>query len=147
MIEVTSADLQAGGTVPARFTCDGEDAVPALAWSGLPDGTLEVVVVVDDPDAPRGTFTHWTVWGLAPGDTPLGSPLPEHAVEGRTSFGRVGYGGPCPPRGDQPHRYRFRVFAMGVGVDLPGGASPDDLAAAMEDHVLGLGELEVTYGR
>lgn len=146
-MEVSSSDLAAGADVPVRFTCDGEDARPALAWSELPENTAEVVVVVDDPDAPSGTFTHWTVWGLGPSDTPLAGPLPGGATEGTNGFGSVGWRGPCPPRGADPHNYRFRVFAVDAPVDLPSGAQPGDVASAMRDHVLAEGRLTATYGR
>lgn len=144
-VEVRSDDLQDSGEVPVQFTCEGEDVPPSLTWSGLPDGTEEVAVVVDDPDAPGGTFTHWTVWGLTSADS-LEHDVPEHAVEGTNDFGRSGYGGPCPPPGD-PHRYRFRVLALDTTVALESGAPPSALAEAIDGHVLGEGVLEATFGR
>lgn len=144
-VEVRSDDLQDGGEVPVQFTCDGEDVPPSLIWSGLPDGTEQVVVIVDDPDAPGGTFTHWTVWGLTPADS-LEDDVPEHAVEGNNDFGRSGYGGPRPPPGD-PHQYRFRVLALDTAVVLQSGAPPSALADAIDGHVLGEGVLEATFGR
>lgn len=144
-VKVHSDDLQQAGDVPIQFTCDGDDVAPALAWSELPDATEEVVVVVDDPDAPGGTFTHWTVWGLAPSDS-LEAVVPAHAVEGTNGFGTVGYRGPCPPRGDSPHRYRFRVLALDTKLDLEDGARSDVLADAIDGHVLGEGVLEATFG-
>lgn len=146
-MEVSSSDLVTGATVPVRFTCDGEDARPALAWGEPPDGTTEVVVVVDDPDAPGGTFTHWTVWGLDPADTPIGSSLPGGAIEGTNGFGSVGWRGPCPPRGADPHRYRFRVLAVDTPVGLSSGATPDAVDRAIRGHVLAEGHLIATYSR
>lgn len=144
-VEVRSDDLQDGGEVPVQFTCDGEDVPPSLIWSGLPDETEEVAVVVDDPDAPGGTFTHWTVWGLTPADS-LRDDVPEHAVEGNNDFGRSGYGGPCPPPGE-PHQYRFRVLALDTMVALESGAPPSALAEAIDGYVVGEGVLEATFGR
>ena len=146
-VDVTSPDLADGDEVPTRFTCDGDDVRPAIAWAGLPEGTTTVAVVVDDPDAPNGTFTHWTAWGLDPDATPLRDDLPSATVEGANGFGSAGYRGPCPPRGDSPHHYRFRVLALDTSLDLAAGASPDEVGAAVRDHVLAEGRLTGTYGR
>lgn len=146
-VEVGSPDLADQGTVPVQFTCDGADSMPAIAWTNLPDDTVEVAIVVDDPDAPNGTFTHWTAWGIDPGDTPLAEDLPRPTVQGTNDFGSVGWRGPCPPPGDDPHRYRFRVFALDAPLRLDEGASPDEVASAMDGHVLGEGLLTATYAR
>lgn len=144
-MQVHSDTLPSRGRVPERFTCEGEDVAPDLSWGEAPDGTREVVVVVDDPDAPRGTFTHWTVWGLAPSDS-LADGVPAGAVEGRNDFGSVGYRGPCPPPG-APHRYRFRVFAVDTPVGLETGATATRLHEAMASHVLAEGRREAMFGR
>ena len=146
-LEVTGTDLEVGEAIPAEHTCDGADMPPDLAWSGVPEGSGEVAVLVDDHDAPDGDFTHWVVWGLASSDATIGATLPGGAVEGRNDFGATGYGGPCPPAGDEPHRYRFRVFALEEPLDLPAGASAEEVRAALEGNVLAWGELTATFGR
>lgn len=146
-MNVTSSAISEGSGIPVRFTCDGEDVPPALAWSQTPGEAAAIAVVVDDPDAPGGTFTHWTVWGLRPDDTPLEGELPAGAVEGTNDFREVGYRGPCPPGGDPAHTYRFRVLALRSPLELPRGAGPDEVAAAVEDRLVAEGRLTATYGR
>jgi Raf kinase inhibitor-like YbhB/YbcL family protein len=146
-LAVSSTALVDGDQVPVEFTCDGDDVAPDLAWADVPAAAVEIVVVVDDPDAPGGTFTHWTVWGLPPNATPIDGDLPDAAVEGTNDFGRVGYRGPCPPVDDGPHQYRFRVFALDSALDLPRGAAPAQLSAAINGHVLAQGELRASYAR
>ena len=111
---LTSPDVAEGGTIPRRFTCDGEDVSPALEWAGAPDGTAALVLMVDDPDA-RG-FVHWIVLDMAAtasGGLPEGaSTSPDAPRQGRNDFGRIGYGGPCPPPGEGPHHYAFTVTAL-----------------------------------
>ena len=145
-IEVTSDDLTAGGNVPTEFTCDGADEIPSLSWQGVPDGTQSVAIVVDDPDAPGGTFTHWIVWGVEP-DTMSLDGVPDAATQGSNDFGQLGYRGPCPPEGDDPHTYRFRVLALDTTLDLERGADAGAFAEATEGHVIGEGVLSATYGR
>lgn len=145
-IQLTSAAFAEGGTIPRRYTCDGEDRPPPLTWSGLPEGTVELALVVDDPDAPRGTFVHWVVWGL----DPAAGGLVEGEVrarQGRNGFGNQGYGGPCPPKGDEPHRYVFTLFAVSQPLSLEAGASADDLKRAVADKLLAQGRLVGRYGR
>jgi hypothetical protein len=140
--------------IDARYTCDGEDVSPALSWEGVPPGTAEFALIVDDPDAPGGTFTHWLVYGLDPGDTALPEGVPEGGMiagppslsQGTNDFGTVGYGGPCPP-GGETHRYVFRLLALDQRLDLADGASRDDLLAAVESHVHAVTQLTATYAR
>jgi Raf kinase inhibitor-like YbhB/YbcL family protein len=146
-MEVSSTDVETGEPIPVEHTCDGADAPPILTWSGVPEGSGEVAVLVDDPDAPGGDFTHWVVWGLAGTDATIGRVLPGGAVEGRNDFGDTGYGGPCPPAGDEPHRYRFRVFALEETLDLAAGAGTEEFRDALEGNVLAWGELTATYVR
>jgi hypothetical protein len=146
-ITVSSNAITDGDAIPAEFTCDGDDVPPDVAWTEVPPDTVEIVVVMDDPDAPGGTFTHWTVWGLQPTASPLNADLPAGAVEGSNDFGEAGYRGPCPPAGDDPHRYRLRVLALDSSIDLPEGAAPDEVSAAIDDGVIGQGQLQATYGR
>jgi Raf kinase inhibitor-like YbhB/YbcL family protein len=134
--------------IPARHAKDQENLSPALEWSGVPEGAVELAVLCEDPDAPRGPFTHWVLAGLQP--TAAGLAEGEHptgAVEGRSDFGEEGYSGPCPPVGDDPHRYFFRVFAASAPLGLVAGASADDLRRALEGKELASGTLVGTYQR
>jgi Raf kinase inhibitor-like YbhB/YbcL family protein len=143
---LSSSAFEHGAAVPRRHTCDGEDVSPALAWSGVPEGTRALALVVDDPDAPGRTFLHWLAWGLEPeaGGLEEGEAAP---VEGTNDFGSTGYRGPCPPLGHGPHRYFFRLHALGVSVDVRAGADRDELERAIRDHQLGTAELMGTYER
>jgi Raf kinase inhibitor-like YbhB/YbcL family protein len=143
---LSSSAFKHGAAVPRRHTCDGEDVSPALAWSGVPEGTRSLALVVDDPDAPGRTFLHWLAWGLEPeaGSLGEGEAAP---VEGTNDFGSTGYRGPCPPPGHGPHRYFFRLHALGAPVDVRGGAGRDELERAIRDHQLGTAELMGTYER
>lgn len=144
-MELTSAAFAHGEPIPARHSCDGDDASPALAWTGPPAGTVALALSVDDPDAGRYPFTHWLAWGLAPaaGGLAEGEAAP---AEGRNDFGAPGYRGPCPPP-DRPHRYVFRLYALDVEPSL----GPDDrrrsFDAAIDDHVLATAELVGVYER
>lgn len=140
------------GPIPAEFTCDGENVSPALSWNGAPAATQSFALILDDPDAPVGVFTHWLAYNL-PGFTealPLGAGNaevpPGGGAHGVNSFGTIGYGGPCPPQGES-HRYQFTLYALGAELDLEAGASKDDLLTAMEGHVLGQAGLTGTYAR
>jgi len=142
-----------GGYIPAEFTCDGEDINPPIFIGHIDPKVKSLVIIVDDPDAPGGTFTHWIAWNIPPlGEIPKGVPkegvveAPIRMVQGRNDFGRIGYGGPCPPRG-KPHHYHFRVYALDTELGLPAGASRKELERAMEGHVLQWGELVGLYER
>jgi Raf kinase inhibitor-like YbhB/YbcL family protein len=113
VLELESSALSEGATVPVRFTCDGDDLSPPLSWSGVPEGATELHISVTDPDAPSGTFTHWSVIGIDPSSAGVdeGSTPPGGTAE-QNSFGASGYGGPCPPRGHDPHRYVFTLEAL-----------------------------------
>jgi Raf kinase inhibitor-like YbhB/YbcL family protein len=135
-----------GGPIPRRHSCEGEDLSPPLSWSGVPDGTRSLALVVDDPDAPAWTFTHWLGWGLNPGAQGLGEG--EAApVAGRNDFGTSGYRGPCPPPGHGRHRYSFRLYALDSDPDLSSGADKRELGRALEGHTLATAELIGTYAR
>jgi len=146
---VTSNSFADGAQVPEKFTCDGQDVSPALAWSALPPGTQSVAIVMDDPDAPM-PFVHWMAYDLPAGTQALAegasSHLPDGAKEGENSFGHLGYGGPCPPPG-KPHHYVFRIYALDSRVQLPSGANKRQLAAAMEHHVIAEGKITGLYSR
>jgi Raf kinase inhibitor-like YbhB/YbcL family protein len=143
---LSSAAFRAGGSIPRTYTCDGRDVSPPLAWLGVPAGTAELALLVDDPDA--HDFVHWVAAGIQPATTGL----PEAAsgtsgvgVEGRNGFGRTGWGGPCPPSGT--HRYRFRLYAASHPLGLNDGATADQLRAALKDRTLATAELVATYHR
>jgi hypothetical protein len=143
---LTSSAFANGEAIPSRYTCEGENLSPPLRWSGTPDGTRSLALVVDDPDAPVGTFTHWLAWGIDPeaGGLAEGQPAP---AEGRNDFRVIGYGGPCPPPGHGPHRYFFKLYALDSDLALPAGASRAELERALEGHVLARAELVGIYER
>ena len=150
---LTSAAFQDGAGIPVKYTCDGVDVSPPLSWSGAPAGTGSFALIVDDPDAPAGTWVHWVLYNLPAAV----SELPENiakvesldldgARQGRNDFRRPGYGGPCPPPGPA-HRYLFKLYALAAPLTLKAGAQKRDVEAAMEGHVLATARLMGTYGR
>jgi Raf kinase inhibitor-like YbhB/YbcL family protein len=144
---LSSTAFANGGAIPPRYTCDGRDVSPALAWSGAPDGTVTLALIVDDPDA-RG-FVHWVAFDLAgapDGHLPEGSSSsPGAPRQGTNGFGRIGYGGPCPPSGT--HRYDFTLYALDVPLGLGGAPRADAVRSAMKGHVLAETRLRGTYRR
>ena len=133
------------GNVPAVHTCDGRDASPPLAIAGVPARTQSLVLIMDDPDAPAGTWVHWVAWNIPPGTTEIGAGLPPGSVEGRNSWQRTGYGGPCPPSGS--HRYFFKLYALDTLLTLPATGGKAEVERAMKGHVLAQAELMGTYKR
>lgn len=143
-ISLTSSAFQAGGDIPAKFTCNGADESPELKIGGVPSEAKSLVLIVDDPDAPRGLFTHWMVWNIDPKTTDIaGNGAPAGGVQGTNDFGKRNYGGPCPPSGT--HRYFFRLFALDTKLDLKPGARRAELDAAMRGHTLAQGEMMARY--
>ena len=138
---LTTTAFQDGGEIAKKFTCSGADLSPAFSWSSTPAQTRSLALTADDPDAPAGTWTHWALWNIPPhpGGLPEGIPadpeLKNGARQGRNDFGRIGYGGPCPPPG-KPHRYFFRIYALDTVLPLKAGSSKADLQSAMKGHVL-----------
>ena len=151
-LELTSTAFGNGERIPVRFTGDGEDVSPPLAWSGAPEGTKSFAIICDDPDAPRGTWTHWVAFNLSPSLHVLTEDVPKHvtladgASQGTNDFGRSGYGGPAPPPG-KPHRYFFRLYAADEILPIKAGASKAQLLSALKGHTLAEAELMGTYGR
>jgi Raf kinase inhibitor-like YbhB/YbcL family protein len=145
-MELTSSAFEREAAIAQRYTCEGDDVSPPLAWSGLPGGTRSLALIVDDPDAPGGSFTHWIAWGIdpAPGGLREGEGAP---IEGRNDFGQTGYRGPCPPPGHGPHRYVFRLHALDRELDLEPGAGKAALEQAIAGRALGTAELIGTYER
>ena len=144
-MKVTSFAFQEGANIPSKFTCDGENTSPPLQIADIPSEAKSLALVVDDPDAPSGLFTHWAVWNIPPQTTAVGEGNAPKGVQGTNDFGKSGYGGPCPPSGT--HRYYFKVFALDRELDLPFGAKRGQLDAAMKGHVVAQGELMGRYSR
>lgn len=136
---------------PIKYTCDGENISPKIEISGVKDAS-SLALIVEDPDAPAGTFTHWIIWDIEPTDIiPEGIPS-EHvtdvlsAVQGMNDSGKLGYKGPCPPSG-KPHRYFFKVYALDSKLELSSGSGKKELENAIKDHKIQYGETIATYGR
>lgn len=146
---LTSEAFRDGDPIPRRYTCDGEDLSPPLAWSGAPDETGSYVLIMDDPDAPRGTFVHWMLYDIPFTKTGFEEGLPP-GQGGRVlvnDFGKAAYGGPCPPKGHGPHRYRFTLYALNTqALKLYGGARRE-LEEAIEPHTLATAMLSGRYER
>ena len=145
-MKITSPAFQNGGLLPAKFTCDGEGVNPPLIIEGAPPEAQSLVLIADDPDAPAGTWIHWTVWNINSATGEIGeNSVPEGAAEGTTSFGKTGYGAPCPPSGT--HRYFFKIFALDTKLELSSRATAKDLTKAMEGHILDQAEIMGRYSR
>jgi len=150
-LTLTSTGFDAEGAIPPKYSCDGEDISPPLAWSDPPPGTLSFGLILDDPDAPGGTWVHWVLFNIPaaaralPEAVPPDTILADGSVHGTSSFNSLGYGGPCPPGGT--HRYYFKLYALDAILDLEPAANKADLEAAMEHHILAQAELMGTYGR
>jgi Raf kinase inhibitor-like YbhB/YbcL family protein len=129
--------------IPAEYTCDGSETPPPLSWSKVPAKTKSIAILADDPDAPKGTFTHWLVTGIPATTTALTSALPDGAVAAKNDKGTTGYTGPCPPTGS--HRYQFRVYALDIA--LPAITTRADLLNKVKGHTLASGQLVGMYQR
>jgi Raf kinase inhibitor-like YbhB/YbcL family protein len=151
-LQISSATFSAGEAIPKKFTCDGPDVSPQLKWNDPPPNTQSIALIMDDPDAPAGTWVHWVLYDL-PANTrelPEGvakqEQLASGARQGRNDFGKIGYGGPCPPPG-KPHRYFFKLYALDARLGLKAGATKADVERAMIGHILAQAELVGKYGR
>ncbi len=143
---ITSPAFSHMGMIPARFTCDGADVNPPLVVENIPEGTKTLALIVDDPDAPVGTWVHWVMWNIPANVTAIEeNSVPEGAVQGRNDWGKNEYGGPCPPSGT--HRYFFKLYALDTELDLPEGSTKKALEDAMSGHLLGKAELIGLYRR
>jgi len=143
-MKISSPAFAHNGVIPAKYTCEGEDINPPLEFSDVPNNARSLSLIVDDPDAPAGTWVHWLVWNIDPslGRISEGQRNSD-SLEGTTSFGRTGYGGPCPPSGT--HRYFFKLYALDTILNLPTSASNQDLEKAMQGHIISQAELMGTY--
>ena len=145
-MELESPDFVHNTLIPSKYTCDGEDINPTLRIKAVPGDAESLALVVDDPDAPDGTWTHWTLWNIDPDTEVIASATtPAGSIEGTTSFGQPGYGGPCPPSGT--HRYFFRLYALDSELDLDSKATVEELLEAIEGKVLAQCELIGLYSR
>ncbi len=151
-IFISSPEFKKGENIPPRFTGDGDNISPRLEWGNVPEKTSSLALIMDDPDAPGGTFTHWVIFNI-PADSP-GLPeavaselqLPDGSLQGRNSTGGIGYYGPYPPAGNR-HRYYFALYALDEKPDLKARASKEHLLKAMEGHILDRGRLFGVYQR
>ncbi len=146
-MDIESPAFAANGQIPAKYTCDGENLSPPLLIWEIPAETQSVALVMEDMNAFPGVYTHWTVWNVLPKE----ADFPEHqiplgAIEGTTSAGEKGYAGPCPPKDGAPHRYVFRAYALSALLELPPGASVEELERALDGHVIEQAELSAMYG-
>jgi Raf kinase inhibitor-like YbhB/YbcL family protein len=150
-LSLSSPAFEEGGEVPDKYSCDGKNISPPLSWSGVPVGTGSFVLIMDDPDAPGGVFTHWVLFNLPPDilelaeDIPNKSELESGALQGKNGMGRTGYFGPCPPGGT--HHYRFTLYALDKPIDLAAGVSKERVLETMEGHILAEAQLMGTYRR
>jgi hypothetical protein len=150
--ELKSAAFPGGGEIPKQHTCDGSDVSPPLEWTSLPAGTKSLALVCEDPDAPGGLFVHWVLWAIPASASALPEGVkqdatrPDGSRQGRNDFGRIGYNGPCPPRGPA-HRFVFTLQALDAVPDLAPGATRRQLLDAIEGHVLGRAQLTGKYAR
>ncbi len=149
---LTSEAFKDGSRIPAKYTCEGLDISPPLSWEDYPPETKSFVLIVEDLDAPGGVFTHWLVYNIPPevnsleeGIKPV-ERLSSGIMQGINDFGRIGYGGPCPPPG-KPHRYVFKLYALDITLDLKPGVSKKELLQAMEGHILAEATLTGIYSR
>lgn len=148
-ITFSSSAFGYGQPVPAVYTCKGRDISPPLQWSDLPAGTKSLALIMDDPDAPMGTWVHWVIYNIPPTRNGLEEAIPaqerlaDGSLQGKNSWRRIGYGGPCPPSGT--HRYYFRLYALDSTLSLAPGASKEQVLAAMQGHILAQAEWMGTF--
>jgi Raf kinase inhibitor-like YbhB/YbcL family protein len=152
VLSVSSTAFQDGDRIPSKYTCQGQNISPPLAWGEIPIGVRSLVLIMDDPDAHGGVFTHWVIFNI-PSDShelleavSTQAELPSDALQGKNDFGRISYDGPCPPPGS-PHRYQFTLYALDRPLDLEAGASKKQVLDAMHGHILTQGQLMGTYQR
>jgi hypothetical protein len=151
-MQLTSTAFTEGAAIPTKYTCDAKNVSPPLKWSSVPAGARSLALIVDDPDAPVGTWVHWVLYDLPPTTSELAEDMPKSqyiangAKQGLNDFRHLGYGGPCPPHG-KPHRYFFKLYALDVLLDLKPGLTKKDIEQALEKHILAQARLMGTYQR
>lgn len=144
-MKITSPDFEEGGMIPREMTCDGKDVSPELHIMEVPEGTKSLALIVDDPDAPRGTFAHLIAWNIPPDTGSIGRGKEPPGPQGSNDFGGRGYRGPCPPSGE--HRYFFKIYALDSELVLKEGSKKQALLEAMDPHVIAKAELMGKYRR
>lgn len=151
-LELESPAFKEGNYIPSRYSCDSFDYSPPLVWKDIPEGTKSFALICEDPDAPVGIWVHWVIFNIS-SDTdsleenvPKIPKLPNGAIQGMNDFNRIGYGGPCPPRGT-PHRYFFKLYALDTNLNLKEGATKSELMKALAGHILGEASLYGLYKR
>jgi hypothetical protein len=144
-MKITSSAFREGQAIPAKYTCDGQDAIPPLKFEDVPQGAASLALIMDDPDAPKGTWDHWVVWNIPPKTTEIAEGKAPQGVVGKNSWGKTAWGGPCPP--DRQHRYFFKLYALDTQLNLSGGAEKADVEKAMKGHVLADAQLMGVYDR
>jgi len=144
-MKISSSAFADGKSIPSKYTCDGADTSPPLSIEGVPPGAKSLALIMDDPDAPGGTFDHWIVWNIDPKTTAIAEGQSPKGIAGRNGFGKDGYGGPCPPSGE--HRYYFKLYAMDMTLNLPPSSKKADLEKAMKGHTLADGQMMGRYRR
>jgi Raf kinase inhibitor-like YbhB/YbcL family protein len=145
-IELSSSVFTEGERIPVEYTCNGKNISPPLAWKNLPANTQSLALIVDDPDAPAGTWVHWVLYNLPASAEGLAAGSDGLGIQGQNSSRKSGYSGPCPPAG-KPHRYFFKLYALDTSLPLDPGASKAELEKAMQGHILGQGQLMGTFSR
>lgn len=145
-IQITSTAFSEGDKIPRIYTCDEQNVSPPLAWTGVPSTTVSLALIMDDPDAPSGTWVHWVLYNLPPDLTGLEQGKIGIGTDGTNDSRRLGYAGPCPPRGS-PHRYYIKIYALDTRLDLKSGATKAQVESAMRGHILAQGQLMGRYGR
>ena len=151
-LTIRSSVIEPGSAIARDYTCDGRDVSPPLRWENPPANTQSFALICDDPDAPMGTWTHWVIYNLPPAARELAESFPpqerrpDGTLQGKNDFGRIGYGGPCPPRG-KPHRYFFRLYALDAKLAAGPGLTRKALLKAMEGHILAQGQVMGRYKR
>jgi len=150
-MEIKSTAFKEGEMIPSKYTCDGPDVSPPLEWSNVPENTKSFALINDDPDAPVGTWVHWVIFNIPGNENKLEENIPKKEVlrngarQGKNDFGRIGYGGPCPPGGT--HRYYFKLYALKKELDLKPGSTKRELLKAMEGNVIAEAYLMGKYSR
>jgi Raf kinase inhibitor-like YbhB/YbcL family protein len=152
VLSISSPAFNEGDKIPPEYTCDGQDISPQIDWGVIPKEARSLVLIVDDPDAPSGAFTHWVIFNIPPDRSqllrglPLTPELSDGSIQGSNDFGRIGYAGPCPPPG-MPHRYHFSLYALDKQIDLNAGCSKYQVLDAIKGHILSQGKFSGTYQR
>jgi len=143
-MKIESPSFKSGASIPSKFTCQGDDVNPLLTIQDVPDQAQSLVLIMDDPDAPAGIWVHWLLWNISPHTSEISeNSVPNKAVQGKNSWGKSTYGGPCPPTGT--HRYFFKCYALDTTLSISSSANKDQLENAMQGHVVAAAELMATY--